>query len=335
MTVDNRPAPDPDTRARPAAAGSGEGSKATPQKGPPRTAAKKKVGALELPNGCSLSEEVEIPVGDLVITQRRDEGERGEVRLHNLGQSMKLVGQLYELIVRYDEATQKYHVLAGNRRTEAARRVEIPTLRCRIFTGPDRALPHVISAIENAHREQEPPWSLALKLRAGLDAGYDQRQLAEMFQKSKGAVSDLLYAVLKLPRALQKRIEQGENLFRVVAEHRKARKGAGTKQAEAAPAPSASTPEGRTERPAAANPQVAPPPAATEPLPTTEPAAGEPATAAVAKPPSRFNHGRFEHGALTVTVTGTSKETPPTAEVVAALRHALAVVQSAARGEEK
>src|SRR5262249_9497369 len=161
-----------------------------------------------------------VPVADLIVTQHRDEGEKGRVRLVNLGRSMRLLGQLYPLIVSLVLAAGKYRVLAGNRRTAAARLQGIATLRCRVFNGPDEALPNVIAAVENAHREQEPPWSLAQKLRDALRAGYDQRHLAEMFQKSKGAVSELLYAALKLPAAYQRRIEKGENLYKVVAEHR-------------------------------------------------------------------------------------------------------------------
>jgi ParB/RepB/Spo0J family partition protein len=266
-----------------------------------------------LPNGCSLSEEVDIPVERLVITQRRDEGEKGEVRLQNLGESMKLVGQLYAAIVRQDAASMKYLVLAGNRRTAAAKRAGIPSVRCRIFQGPDGAIPHVISAVENAHREQEGPWSLAQKLAAALKEGFDQKRLAEMFQKSKGAVSDMLYAVTRLPSAYRRRIEKGENLYKVVAEHRRTKKQAAV----------VTTEEAAKDETAQDSPHVPGPSGTSVCVGGAEPPGAPPTAPAAASPPTRYHYGRFECEGLSITVTGTSKEKPSAADLVAALRRVL------------
>lgn len=285
---------------------------------PAKAVARKKGAPVELPNGCSLSREVEIPVSDLVITERRDEGERGEANLRNLGRSMMIVGQLYPLLVRFDQG--KYSVLAGNRRLAAALLEGILALRCRIFEGPDKALPFVISAIENAHREQEAPWTLAQKLRAAVKAGYQQQELAEMFGKSKGAVSELLYAATKLPAPYRKRIERGENLFKVVAEHKKSR------TARNDPRPPG------TEESARATPEGVPPSAAPEatevPGPPTAPPTPD------SRPVARVSYGRFEHGGLTITVSGTSKEKPAKADLMAAFGHALSLLESSGSGEE-
>jgi ParB/RepB/Spo0J family partition protein len=277
---------------------------------------------LALPNGCTLSAEVDIPVTDLEITQRRDEGEKGQIRLRNLGKSMKLIGQLCPAIVGPKGPSSKHPVLAGNRRTAAARLEEIRTLRCRIFQGPDAAIPHVISAVENAHREQEAPWSLAQKLAAALKEGFDQTQLAQMFQKSKGAVSDMLYAVTRLPPAYRRRIEKGENLYKVVAEHRRTKKQAAVLPTEEAAreaategSPEASGLPGAPECAGLAKPPVAPP---TAPL--------------AAKPQARYQYGRFECEGFTVTVTGTSKDIPSAADLAAAFRRVLGHYEATASG---
>lgn len=301
MSLDNQGLP-PGEHAEATSAGTAQGNEAAPgsvaepttparKTGRTKNAAKKTATALELPNGCTLSAEVDIPVADLVITQRRDEGDEGRTRLQNLGKSMRFLGQLYPLIVRIDQVAGKYPVLAGNRRAAAALLEGILTLRCRVFAGPDQALPHVIAAVENGHREQESPWGLAQKLHAAVREGFDQQQLAEMFQKSKGAVSDLLYAATKLPAAYRKRVEKGESLFKVVAEHRKVRK-----STEAVGNVAATKAEPR------ANPD---PQAAAE-----------------------HQYGRYEHGRLTVIVVGAAEERPPGDDLIAALRHAIGVCEA-------
>jgi ParB/RepB/Spo0J family partition protein len=283
-----------------------EPAPAAPKKGRP----KKAPATLQFPNGCTLSEEMDIPVADLVVTQHRDEGEKGKVRLENLAASLKLLGQLYPLIV-CDSATGKYSILAGNRRAMAAALAGILTLRCRIFKGPDKAIPHVIAAVENSHREQEAPLTLALKLQRALKEGFDQKALAEMFRKSKGAVSDMLYAVTKLPAAYRKRIESGEGLYKVVTEHRNARRnGLGEPQASAAqPSAAASTGD-----------------------PPKDPSS-EPSTALASEPVHEHPNGRFEHGGVLISIDSLSQEHPPAAAVVVALRHVLNIYEVMARRE--
>jgi ParB/RepB/Spo0J family partition protein len=321
MTLDNDQGGPPVQNG--ASPGPAQGPKEAAKK-PSRPGAdvKRSSSSLELPNGCTLSAEVDILVTDLEITQRRDEGEKGEVRLRNLGKSMKLIGQLCPAIVGPKGPSSKHPVFAGNRRTAAARLEEIRTLRCRIFQGPDAAIPHVISAVENAHREQEGPWSLAQKLAAALKEGFDQKRLAEMFQKSKGAVSDMLYAVTRLPAAYRRRIEKGENLYKVVAEHRRTKKQAAVITPEEA-AKEATTQDALT---------VSELPGAPECAGLVEPPVAPPTAPLAAKPQARYQYGRFECEGFTVTVTGTSKEKPSAADLVAALRRVLSHYEATERG---
>jgi ParB/RepB/Spo0J family partition protein len=275
--------------------------------------AKKCTGILDLPNGCTLTEEVEIPVSELVITERRDEGGKAKIDLQNLSTSLKAVGQLYALFVRRDATTGKYSVLAGNRRLAAALLANIPSLRCRIFNGPDNALPHVISAIENAHRKSEAPWSAAVKLKAAMDEGFDQKQLADMFQKSKGAVSEMLYAVTKLPAAYRKRIEKGENLYKVVAEHKRAKK-AGADRKDAVP----------TEQPTTAQVSEAAINLAAQvksDIPST--------------PLPRYPYGFFEHGGVTINVSCSHQGKPNASDIEAALRYVLGILESREQEERR
>jgi ParB/RepB/Spo0J family partition protein len=283
------------------------------KKAQPKSRAKKSSPTLALPNGCSLSAEMDISVSELVITQRRDEGEKGRISIQNLSKSLKCIGQLSAIIVRHDPTTGKYLVVAGNRRTAAAIQGQIPTLRCRVFEGPDNALQHVISAIENAHREQEAPWSLALKLRAAIDEGFDQKQLAEMFQKSQGAVSDMLFAV-KLPAAYRKRIEKGENLYKVVSEYRKSIKTPGSGRAVAV----------ATEQPAGA-----PAPETAKDTPTQN------KSDIVSAPLAKYPISSFEHEGITITVTGSNEQKPLATNMVVALRHVLGIFEIMARREQE
>jgi ParB/RepB/Spo0J family partition protein len=288
----------------------------------PRSDTKKNAGVLNLPNGCSLSPEVMIPVEKLVITERRDRGPKAELSLRGLGMSLKIVGQIHPVIVRSDPATGKYTIVAGNRRTAAAILVGIPALRCRVFDGPDAGLPYVISAVENAHRLQESPWGLAQKLKAAIKDGYSQKELAEMFERSEAAVSALLYAARKLPAAYCKRIENGENLYKVVEEHKSAVRRRKEMEDQPGTAPTANgTPA--QEGPEAPAAPVTPGPGKEQELSMANDAP-KPARLAVVN----HEHGRFNHGDITVSITTTSKDPPPDSEMVAALRHALGRIEA-------
>jgi ParB/RepB/Spo0J family partition protein len=287
-----------------------EPKRAAKQKIRTKTDAKPNTTLQQLPNGCTLSAAAAMAVADLVITQYRDEGEEGKTRLCNLAMSMKLVGQLYPLIVRFNPTTGKYEVVAGNRRAAAALLGGIPTLMCSILECPDEAIQHVIAAVENAHREEEAPLSLALKIKAAIKAGYSQKQAAELFGKSKPAVCDMYYAATKLPAKDLKRIENGEGLYKVVAEHRKRK----------TDPPIATNTETLADNTTIQDSPEAP---ATPAGPEAPKEADTPAAQPQAGPTVRYQYDRHDLGDLTITLTGTSKQKPPAADMAAALRHVL------------
>lgn len=130
--------------------------------------------------------------------------------LNNLAGSLKKHGQKQAILVRWEEARQKYIIIAGERRFRAAKIAELPTLECKVMaedaTAEDIAIAQVI---ENALRQDLRP---SEKAKAYADLMEKQNltatQLAEEIHVNKSTISRTL-ALLNLSAELQTAVDEG------------------------------------------------------------------------------------------------------------------------------
>ena len=121
--------------------------------------------------------------------------------LARLAASLERLGQLQPIRVRYDDATDRYVVIVGERRYRAARLAGLPTITCVVTmqaVSPEDLLEDQL--VENALREDLKPIEQARAFRSLMNArGLTQRQLAERLQIGHASIARAL-ALLSLPR---------------------------------------------------------------------------------------------------------------------------------------
>ena len=120
-----------------------------------------------------------------------------------LADSVKRLGILQPITVRYIEADAIYQIIAGERRYRAACEGGLEEIPCWVQTPKeDEVLLHQI--VENWQRLDMHPYDLADALARLRDGnGYKQNDLAQNTGKSKGEISKLL-SLLDLDPAVQK-----------------------------------------------------------------------------------------------------------------------------------
>jgi ParB family transcriptional regulator, chromosome partitioning protein len=133
-----------------------------------------------------------------------------EEGLHELAASLKDRGQLQPARVRYDEALEKWVIIAGERRYRAAVLAGLKTLACVEARG-DQTRDEILTdqLVENCLREDLKPIEQANAYKALMDRrGWSYRELAEFLHISKGTISKAL-SLLSLPELVQELVEQG------------------------------------------------------------------------------------------------------------------------------
>ncbi len=117
--------------------------------------------------------------------------------------SIRRLGILQPVTVRYVEQENVYQLITGERRYHAAKEAGLTEIPCWVQTPKERdVLLHQI--VENWQRLDMHPYDLADALARLRDGnGYSQRQLAEATGKSEGEISKLL-AILDLAPDVQK-----------------------------------------------------------------------------------------------------------------------------------
>jgi ParB family chromosome partitioning protein len=109
--------------------------------------------------------------------------------LEEFAQSIREVGILQPIAVRYDEASEAYVIISGERRYRAALLAKLSEIPCLVREpGQDRVLLHQIS--ENWQRENVDPVELGRAL-AGLQEAYQYtlNDLVRLTGKGKGEIS--------------------------------------------------------------------------------------------------------------------------------------------------
>lgn len=123
--------------------------------------------------------------------------------VEELSQSMRRLGVLVPISVRWDEAASCYRIIAGECRFTAAKRAELREIPCWVKQpGDEEVLLEQI--VENWHRSDLNPFELADAVAILRDANeLTYEQLAQSTGKSKGEISKLL-TILDLDADVQK-----------------------------------------------------------------------------------------------------------------------------------
>lgn len=131
--------------------------------------------------------------------------------LARLAESLKARGQLQPIRVRWEDASDRYVVVVGERRWRAAQLAGLETLACVVVTGPASSTDLLEDQlVENCLREDLKPIEQARAFKALLDAReLTVRALAERLQIGHASISRAL-ALLGLPEEVQESVERGE-----------------------------------------------------------------------------------------------------------------------------
>lgn len=152
-----------------------------------------------------------IPLGRIVPDENQPRQEFDQEELYRLAGSLKAKGQLQPVLVRYDEAGDRYVLIAGERRWRAAQLANLATLAAVVDDGGRGALELLeIQITENVARADLSPLELATVYRELMQARqWTAAQLAEALNVSPSTVSRTL-ACLKLAPGDQAKLAAGE-----------------------------------------------------------------------------------------------------------------------------
>lgn len=137
--------------------------------------------------------------------------------LNELTASVKRLGILVPITVRYIESDSRYQVIAGECRYTAAKKAGLAEIPCWVKT-PNAEQVLVEQIVENWQRSNLQPFELADSLAQLRDAkNFTQREVACEIGKSEGEVSKLL-ALLDLDPEVQK-IARDDTSGRITKRH--------------------------------------------------------------------------------------------------------------------
>ena len=134
-----------------------------------------------------------------------------EAELLELAATLKRQGQLQPAVVRYDQAADKFVLIAGERRWRAAKLANLSTLNCVVDDGVrDETAWQELSIVENVQREDLKPVEQARFYKRMMDArGWTQRQVAEAIGLNEVKICRVM-SLLDLPEDLQGLVDAGE-----------------------------------------------------------------------------------------------------------------------------
>jgi ParB family chromosome partitioning protein len=154
---------------------------------------------------------MEIPVDRIQPDPDQPREEFDEAGLERLAESLKTRGQLQPARVRWDEESQAYVIVCGERRWRAARMAGLPTLSCVVHEGVlDAGDLLAIQLIENCVREDLNKMEQARAYRTLMDrSGWSGNRLAQELGIDQSSVVQAL-KMLEMPSDVQSLVEQGE-----------------------------------------------------------------------------------------------------------------------------
>lgn len=161
--------------------------------------------------GCaSIQGAYDIDLGRIIPDPDQVRRQFDDDELQRLASSLRDVGQLQPVTVRYDAAADRYVLIAGERRYRAAMMAGMTRLRAIVDAGPaDRDRITTLQLIENALRVDVSPLEAATAYKRLLTVwGCTQIELAARLSVSQSKVSRTL-AVLDLPTDAQVAVATG------------------------------------------------------------------------------------------------------------------------------
>ena len=129
--------------------------------------------------------------------------------LESLAQSLRQSGLLQPLLVRpHPSESEKYEIVAGERRWRAAQRAGLETLRVFVRELTDAEVLHM-AIVENVQRQDLNPVEEAEGYRRLIDEfGQTQNRLARVIGKSRSHIANML-RLLTLPEAVRDELSAG------------------------------------------------------------------------------------------------------------------------------
>lgn len=161
--------------------------------------------------GCTrIKDALAIELDRIVPDPAQPRKEFDEEGLRELAASLKDRGQLQPARVRYDETSERWVIVAGERRYRAALLAGLKTLAC-VEAHRDQTPDEILTdqLVENCLREDLKPIEQANAYKALMDRrGWAYRELAEFLHISKATISKAI-SLLTLPEPVQELVEQG------------------------------------------------------------------------------------------------------------------------------
>lgn len=112
--------------------------------------------------------------------------------IKELSDSIAQSGLLQPIVVTpLEQNPNQFHIVAGHRRVEAVKLLERDTIEA-IIVNMDDSQMRLNALIENLQRENLSPFEEAFAVKAMVDVGLKQNEVAEKLGKSKGFVSQLI-----------------------------------------------------------------------------------------------------------------------------------------------
>jgi ParB/RepB/Spo0J family partition protein len=132
---------------------------------------------------------------ELLIITREDRAKVDEAgpEFGELVASVREFGILEPLVVRLDEASGKYRVIAGKRRLRAAAVVGLEELPCQELVSACSDMQEILMTLaENGNRKGNTPWEQANLFDLAVNEGLDKAAVAAKYGVSKSVVTEYL-----------------------------------------------------------------------------------------------------------------------------------------------
>ncbi|MDQ2809786.1 MAG: ParB/RepB/Spo0J family partition protein [Chloroflexota bacterium] len=153
--------------------------------------------------GPRLAEAWHIPLDRIDLNPHQARQHFDEAALGELTASVRAHGVLEPILVRPVEDTERYEILAGERRYRAAQAAGLDSIPALVRQGVDDTAAQVITALENLQREDLLPGDEARQYHRLLDAlGMSRRELAEHLGVDRNRIARLLTILDKGPALL-------------------------------------------------------------------------------------------------------------------------------------
>lgn len=143
-----------------------------------------------------------VPIG-MIEPDPRNRDKIDPAKIKELALSIKDVGLLQPIVLRFMPKGDKYRIMAGERRWLAHKELKLPTIAARIYRDQSDLEAAKKKVVENAIRENLTPMEEARKYRELTDLGMKQTEIGELLGKSQPVIANAM-RLLELPADVQK-----------------------------------------------------------------------------------------------------------------------------------